>query len=305
VAGTAQVATMRPVAYARRRGARAAATEDWTTTWVCVGFAEQLARTGDLLPITISGHALHVRRDDAGTLSAALNARPFGGCMSIPLQCSGGRKIRCPHTACAFSEDPDLVSPHTDDGERLVAQFVGSDPARLVPVRLERWGSLLFVNLSPGPVAPLRTALAPVDAALPAHGEHEAAILPSHELPLGAKAAGPALAEALAARAGAGVLRRDPVGRAAYPAAIPFTRLIPASAARRAELVCFVVAPRLVLVRRPDHVLAAVLRPIGPHGCSVVGAVLRGRARGDADPPGDRVVAWWHGALAALTDTAP
>jgi hypothetical protein len=293
--------TLRPVVYARRRGARAAPLEDWTSTWVCVGFAEQLRRPGDLLPATITGHALHVRRCDDGGLQAALNARPFGGCMSIPLQCAGARKIRCPHAGCAFSEDPELVSPQTDEGARMLPQFVGFDPARLVPVRLERWGSLLFVNLSREPAVPLAAALAPLDAAMrpAALDDLQAAAVFTHALSLGAKAAGRALAEAFAARAGAGPLH---IEAAAPPRsqAIAFTRLVPASASGHGAIACYVVAPHLMLACLPECVLAAVLRPVGPTACSMLGAVLRPPDAGQRDAVADAIVAWWRDGLDAL-----
>jgi hypothetical protein len=295
--------TLRPVAYARRRGAGAPAGEDWTSTWVCVGFAEQLSRPGDLLPATVSRHALHVRRADDGVLRAALNARPFGGCMSIPVQCSGARKIRCPNVACAFSEDPNLVSPHTDEGARVLPQFVGFNPARLVPVRLERWGSLLFVNLSRALVAPLHVSLSRLVAAMGPDriDSLEAAAIFTQELALGWRAGGPVLAEALAAEAGAGPLRAEPVaaGAPAEAETIPFTRLVPARAPRGPEIACFVVAPHLVIVCLPGRVVAAVLRPVGPGACSLLGAVLR-RRDANGDDGSSAIVRRWREVLGTL-----
>jgi hypothetical protein len=297
--------TLRPVVYARRRGARAASPEDWTSTWVCVGYAEQLQHPGDLLPATISGHGLHVRRSDDGGLQAAFNARPFGGCMSIPLQCAGARKIRCPHAGCAFSEDPDLVSPQTDEGARMLPQFVGFDPERLVPVRLERWGSLLFVNLARAPATALATALGPLNAAMRPTGlaDLRAATVFTHTLSLGSKDAGSALAEVLARRSGAGPLRPEP-GAPVPSQAIPFTRLVPESASRHGAIACYLVAPHLVLARLPRCVLAAVLRPVAPTACSLLGAVLRPPGAGHADAETDAIVDSWRHILDALDANA-
>ena len=184
--------------------------------------------------------------------------------MSIPLQCGGARKIRCPHAGCAFSEDPELVSPQTDEGTRMLPQFVGFDPARLVPVRLERWGSLLFVNLSREPAVPLAAALAPLNAAMrpAALDDLQAAAVFTHALSLGSKAAGLALAEALAARAGAGPLH---IEAAAPPRsqAIAFTRLVPRASRQDTAQSVYVVAPRLMLACLPECVLAAGVRQSG------------------------------------------
>ena len=49
------------------------------------------------------------------------------------------------------------------------------------------------------------------------------------------------------------------------------------------------------------HVLAAVLRPVGPGACSLLGAVLRPRASGP-DATADGVVAWWRSLMTSLGD---
>ncbi|HRK44278.1 MAG TPA: hypothetical protein PK324_01480, partial [Nocardioides sp.] len=121
--------------------------------------ADQLRSPGDVLPATLGLHAIHVRRDEDG-LKAAFNAKPFGGCMSIPLQCAGAKKIRCPHMACAFSEDPGVLGEANDPSGALRRQFVGDHPARLVSIPLALVGPLLFVYVgfaSPASPDDLRT----------------------------------------------------------------------------------------------------------------------------------------------------
>src|SRR5258705_4519217 len=90
-----------------------AETRDWTGTWVCVGLAEQLAEVGAVVPATIGYHATHVRRTEDG-LVAAINARPFGGCVSVPVHCGSTQNVRCPQLACAFSEDGGVLDSRTD-----------------------------------------------------------------------------------------------------------------------------------------------------------------------------------------------
>jgi nitrite reductase/ring-hydroxylating ferredoxin subunit len=120
---------------------------------VCVGFVEQLTEVGAVLPATIGHHAVHVRRTDDG-LVAAFNAKPFGGCMSIPVHCGSTRNIRCPHLACAFSEDGGVLDDATDPTGRGRAEFVG-DGRRTVKVPLVQRGPLLFVNVTVEDPAPL------------------------------------------------------------------------------------------------------------------------------------------------------
>ncbi|OKH75759.1 hypothetical protein [Mycolicibacterium goodii] len=122
----------------------AADVTDWTGIWVCVGLVEQLTEVGAVLPATIGHHAAHVRRTDDG-LVAALNARPFGGCLSVPVHCGSTRNVRCPHRACAFSEDGGVLDHRTDPTGTARAEFVGR---RTVELPLAQWGSLLFVNVT-------------------------------------------------------------------------------------------------------------------------------------------------------------
>jgi len=126
-------------------------TRDWTDTWVCVGLEEELTEPGAVLPATIGYHAVHVRRTTAG-LVAAVNARPFGGCASIPVHCGSTRNVKCPHLACAFSADGGVLDGANDPEGAARAEFVG-DGRRTVTLPLAQWGSLLFVNVTVGPAA--------------------------------------------------------------------------------------------------------------------------------------------------------
>ncbi|MET0897539.1 MAG: hypothetical protein ABWY45_06470 [Mycobacterium sp.] len=124
----------------------AADTSDWTGIWVCVGLVEQLTEVGAVLPATIGYHGAHVRRTEDGLL-AAINARPFGGCVSIPVHCGSTRNVRCPQLACAFSEDGGVLDSRTDPGGTARVGFLG-DGRRTVTLPLAQWGSLLFVNVT-------------------------------------------------------------------------------------------------------------------------------------------------------------
>jgi hypothetical protein len=142
-AGETQNLLLQPTSAGRHSSAD---SDDWTGIWVCVGFAEQLTEVGAVLPATIGYHAAHVRRTDTRLL-AALNARPFGGCMSVPVHCGSTRNVRCPHLACAFSEDGGVLDSRTDPGGRARVEFVG-DGRRTVEIPVTSWGSLIFVNVT-------------------------------------------------------------------------------------------------------------------------------------------------------------
>jgi hypothetical protein len=284
-------AALRPVVFTRRRPRADAEAEDWTGRWVCVGFADQLRHGGDLLPATVSGHAVHVRRAGDGTLAAAFNARPFGGCMSVPVQCAGARKIRCPHLACGFSEDPGVLGDANDPERTARRQFVGADPTRLVPVPLAQWGPLLFVHVATVPAPPLDAVLAPLrmGPGAPVPEDLRAIAVAEQDLPLGWRTGARAVVATLATRCGAGTLREQQIDAVS-------TLTAPAGAG---QLSCYLVWPHLVLARLPDRVLAALLRPVGPERCSVLSAVLRPAGSRTGEGAGDRDGRFWREVLAA------
>lgn len=147
-------------------------TADWTGVWVAVGFAGQLTETGAILPATIGHHAIHVRRSADG-LTAAFNARPFGGCMSVPVHCAATHHVRCPHLACAFSADSGVLDSTTDPGGRARAEFTG-DGRRRVELPLVPWGPLLLVNVTLELPAPPAAAGAPPPGPVVAAGSRPA-----------------------------------------------------------------------------------------------------------------------------------
>lgn len=210
---------------------------DWTDTWVCVGLAEQLTEVGAVLPATIGHHGVHVRRTGNGLL-AAVNARPFGGCMSVPVHCGSTRNVRCPHLACAFSEDGGVLDSRSDPTGRARVEFVG-DGRRSVTLPLAQWGTLLFVNVTLRRPGPLPIAAANVPDTLVTVGS-------GSRLEAGSWLTTPAR---VAAEVAAGLGHSG------------------------AEIT--VIAPNLAITQAGSDTVAALSRPAGQHRSTVVWAVLR------------------------------
>ena len=121
----------------------------WTQLRVCAGFEQQIPNSGDLLPVTIGNHGTHVQRQKDGSLKAAFNSAQHGGCRFVPVQCQTGKKTKCFYTSCGYSRDRNII--YTDeDGEEPpeMRQFVGFNPAKLLPVKLEVWAGFIFLNLN-------------------------------------------------------------------------------------------------------------------------------------------------------------
>ena len=144
--GRAQV--LMPTAYRSKVFADLEDEKVWTRTWVCIGSEQEIPDPGDLLPFTVGNHGIHVQRELDGRLVGRFNKAQHGGCRSVPAQCQTGRKTKCSFTSCGYSRDRDVIKAD-ELGENMppMRQYLGFTPERLLPVKVETWGPLIFVNL--------------------------------------------------------------------------------------------------------------------------------------------------------------
>jgi phenylpropionate dioxygenase-like ring-hydroxylating dioxygenase large terminal subunit len=128
------------------------------TTWQVVGHARQAASPGDYFTVDLLGEPLLVARGEDNVLRCFHNVcrhragNPASGC--------GNRKLfRCGYHGWTYRLDGALIStPEFEGVEDFDAEDFG-----LVPVRLEEWFNLIFVNLDPE-AAPLRESLGQLPA---------------------------------------------------------------------------------------------------------------------------------------------
>jgi len=122
----------------------------WTREWIAVGLSQQIPNAGDLLPLTIGFHGIHVQRNFDGSLSARLNRHQHGGCRFVPEQCRTGNQTKCTINSCNYTRDSDIIFA-TENGEPTDAmyKFIGLVPERLISVKCDTWGPFIFVNLDP------------------------------------------------------------------------------------------------------------------------------------------------------------
>ena len=133
----------------------------FSSTWQVVGHVHQAANPGDYFTFDLVGEPLLIARGEDGILRGFYNVcrhragNPATGC--------GNRKLfRCGYHGWTYRLDGALLVTPEFDG---VADF---DPAEfgLVPVHLEEWFNLIFVNLD-DEAQPLMEALGD----LPTHAE--------------------------------------------------------------------------------------------------------------------------------------
>ena len=120
----------------------------WSRTWVCIGSELEIPDPGDLLPFTVGNHGIHVQRESDNSLVGRFNKAQHGGCRSVPAQCQTGRKTKCSFTSCGYSRDRNVIkADELGENTPAMRQYLGFNPERLLPVKVEAWGSLIFVNL--------------------------------------------------------------------------------------------------------------------------------------------------------------
>jgi choline monooxygenase len=116
----------------------------FSTTWQVVGHVRQVANPGDFFTFDLIGEPLLIARGDDNVLRGFHNVcrhragNPATGC--------GNRKLfRCGYHGWTYRLDGALVvTPEFEGVENFDPKDFG-----LVPVRVEEWFNLIFVNLNP------------------------------------------------------------------------------------------------------------------------------------------------------------
>ncbi len=133
--------------------------------WQYVGYAEQLATPGDFITGQLGPVPIVVVRDTAGALRAFVNVCRHRG-STLVLDASGRRKtIQCHYHGWTWDLDGSLrAAPRCTEQPDFEK---GDYP--LVPLGVETWGPLVFVNPDPD-AAPLAATLAELPAIVAATG---------------------------------------------------------------------------------------------------------------------------------------
>ncbi|NNC68474.1 MAG: ring-hydroxylating oxygenase subunit alpha [Gammaproteobacteria bacterium] len=120
----------------------------WTRNWIAIGSTDEIPNAGDLLPFTVGHHGLHVQRQEDGSLIGRFNKAQHGGCRAVPLQCQTGKKTKCSFTSCGYSRDRNVIRvEEIGENTPTMHQYLGLIPERLLPVKVEVLGSMIFINL--------------------------------------------------------------------------------------------------------------------------------------------------------------
>ena len=132
-------------------------------SWVFAGFAHELARAGDVAPITVAGQPMLLVRDAEQGIRAFHNMCRHRCLRLVDEPGNVGRAIRCPYHSWTYGLDGTLhVAPYFGgrDPRAVPAGFDRSEHG-LVPVRSATWHDWIFVNPS-GAAPPIEDFVAPL-----------------------------------------------------------------------------------------------------------------------------------------------
>ena len=118
----------------------------FATSWVSVGFCNELDAPGSAIVRTVAGRSVIITRNAGGELRAFLNACRHRGTQLVAGDCILGSVIHCPYHRWGYDRDGALVAtPQFAD-----AGVDGFEPTDygLHPVRVDAWQCLLVICLS-------------------------------------------------------------------------------------------------------------------------------------------------------------
>jgi choline monooxygenase len=131
------------------------------SSWVAVGCTAELREPGDVLVTEVAGRSIFVVRKQDGVLRAFYNVcRHRGTRLLTAGESRVKRFIRCPYHSWAYDHDGRCVGTPLFTGSDIpadqqaafemhdVAAFDRADHG-LLPVAVDAWGPLVFVNLDP------------------------------------------------------------------------------------------------------------------------------------------------------------
>src|SRR4051812_8896923 len=156
-------ATLLPDAYTSEEFFALERRRVFGSSWVAVGCSARLREPGDVLVAEVAGRSIFVVRRQDGTLRAFYNVcRHRGTQLLAANEGRVKRFIRCPYHSWAYDHDGRCIGTPLFTGSDIpsdqqaafdmqdVAAFDRSDYG-LLPVAVEAWGPLVFVNVDPDP----------------------------------------------------------------------------------------------------------------------------------------------------------
>jgi len=133
--------------------------------WVFAGFAHQLNRFGDMMPVKVAGQPIVLVMAEDNKIRAFDNVCQHRGAQLVT-EPKRSKKFVCPNHSWSYSLEGKLIArPHFHGGEKHDVNQADCHRADLSPVRCTSWHDWIFVNLS-GDADPFESCIRPIEARL-------------------------------------------------------------------------------------------------------------------------------------------
>jgi len=117
----------------------------FSKTWQVIGRADQVERSGQFVTATVAGEPIVAVRGNDGVLRAFFNVCRHHAAAVVTEPCGQASILHCPYHGWNYGLDGSLKGMPEFDG---VKNFERKDNG-LVPVKVDTWETLIFVNLDP------------------------------------------------------------------------------------------------------------------------------------------------------------
>ena len=141
----AEASTIPAAWYTDPRIAERERLQVFSRTWQLVGHAAQLEKAGQFVTTTVAGEPIVAVRGNDGMLRAFYNVCRHHAAAVVTQPCGQASLLHCPYHGWNYGLDGSLKGMPEFDG---VKNFDRAQNG-LVPVRVESWEGLVFVNLDP------------------------------------------------------------------------------------------------------------------------------------------------------------
>ncbi len=157
--------SLEPHWYHDARVYEAEAAGVFRRNWQCAGHQSELVNSGDFVRLDFCHESILVIRGDDGVLRAFYNVCQHRGHILVAERRGNlTGKIRCPYHSWLYAQNGDLCRA---PNEQNISNFP-KDTIRLPEVRLEEYGSFVWVNTDPQ-AAPINEDLPGLDIAIMEH----------------------------------------------------------------------------------------------------------------------------------------
>ena len=130
-------------------------------TWMSVAFAEDIAESGDAMPVTAAGVPIVVLRAQNGEVRAFHNVCRHRATIVLQEPAKGLKHLQCPYHAWTYGLDGALeATPYFDGTPDASGSHLDKSQHGLVPVQCAVWNHIVFVNLD-GKAPPLEEVVQP------------------------------------------------------------------------------------------------------------------------------------------------